>query len=238
MQRTGHATGLGDIVLRSKYRFLRREGGGLAAAVELRLPTGDENELLGAGGVQAKFLLLASNERGRFGQHLNVGYTAAEGRVGGSFAGFISAPLPDEINYSGGVEFVASPRFTLIGDLVGRTLRGAGRLDVVSKNFQYAYFTLAPDGSPAPPYAPPAGFGASPGPDCGAIPPFRTIVCHSVFLNEFNPRSGNLTLLLGTGGVKFNLAGNLLLSGSVLFPLTNAGLRSRLTTVVGLDYAF
>jgi hypothetical protein len=38
--------------------------------------------------------------------------------------------------------------------------------------------------------------------------------------------------------VKFNLAGNLLVIGSVLFPLTNAGLRSRLTTVIGVDYAF
>ena len=63
-------------------------------------------------------------------------------------------------------------------------------------------------------------------------------LCHSISLKKFAPRSGNLTLLLGTGGVKFNLTGNLLVSGSVLFPLTNAGLRSRVTTVIGVDYAF
>ena len=45
-------------------------------------------------------------------------------------------------------------------------------------------------------------------------------------------------MLRGTGGVKFNLAGNLLITGSVLFPLTNVGLRSRVTTVIGMDYAF
>ena len=56
--------------------------------------------------------------------------------------------------------------------------------------------------------------------------------------DEFDPRPSNLTLLLGTGRVKVNLAGNLLISGSVLFPLTNAGLRSRVTTVIGVDYAF
>ena len=50
--------------------------------------------------------------------------------------------------------------------------------------------------------------------------------------------TGHLTLLLGTGGVKFNLAGHLLVSGAVSVPLTNAGLRSRVTTVIGLDYAF
>jgi hypothetical protein len=73
------------------------------------------------------------------------------------------------------------------------------------------------------------------GPGCGGLIGFT---CKSVSLDEFDPRPGNLTLLLGTGGVKFNLAGNLLVSGSVLFPLTKAGLRSRVTTVVGLDYAF
>src|SRR5206468_2126600 len=112
VQHSGHAAGLGDMVLRTKYHFLRRAGGGLAAAVDLRLPTGDANELLGAGGVQAKFLLIASSERGRFGQHVNIGYTTAQGRVGGAFAGLTPAPLPDEINYSGGGEFIATRRLT------------------------------------------------------------------------------------------------------------------------------
>ena len=219
VQRTGHAGGLGDIVLRSKYHFLRMAGGGLAAAVDLRLPTGDKNELLGAGGAQAKFLLVASNERGRFGQHVNIGYTAAEGKVAGTLAGLTSAPLPDEINYSGGVEFVANPRLTVIGDVVGRTLRGAGRLDVVSKAFEYNARAVPP----------------GTGPGCAGIP---RRVCSSISLDEFAPQSGDLTLLLGTGGVKFNPGGNLLISASVLFPLTDAGLRSRLTTVIGVDYAF
>jgi hypothetical protein len=138
VQRSGHAGGLGDMVLRSKYHFLRAQGGGLAAGVDVRLPTGDEDELLGAGGAQVKFLLVASTERGRFGQHVNIGYTAAEGNVAGTLPGLTSTPLPDEINYTGGIEFVASPRLTVIGDVVGRTLRGAGRLDMVSKLFEFS----------------------------------------------------------------------------------------------------
>jgi hypothetical protein len=94
-------------------------------------------------------------------------------------------------------------------------LRGTGRLDLVGKRFEYA----APGG----------------GPGCGGVP---NLTCTSISLDEFNPRPGNLVLLLGTGGVKFNLMGNLLVSASVLFPLTNAGLRSRVTTVIGVDYAF
>jgi hypothetical protein len=56
--------------------------------------------------------------------------------------------------------------------------------------------------------------------------------------DEFDPRPGNLSLMLGTAGFKFNPAGNWIVSASLLFPLTDAGLRSRVTTVVGLDYAF
>jgi hypothetical protein len=191
VQRAGHASGLGDIVLRTKYHFLRAAGGGLAAAVDLRLPTGDKNNLLGAGGTQAKFLLLASDERGRFGHHVNIGYTASRGVVAGTLAGLTSASIPDEINYTGGVEFVANPRLTVMGDMVGRTLRGAGRLDLVSKSFEYNEPTILIP-------------GATPGPGCGGFPGFT---CKSVSLDELTPRPGNLTLLLGTGGVKFNPVG-------------------------------
>jgi hypothetical protein len=213
VRQTGHASGIGDVVLRTKYHVLRTADGGLASAVDIRLPTGDETQLLGAGGAQAKFLLIASDERGRFGEHVNIGYTVARGEVAGNLAGLRSASLPDEVNYSGGLDFVAGPRVTVNGDFVGRTLRNAGRLDVVSKGFQHRQFD---QNGVALPSAMPA----------------------TTFFNEFEPRSGNLTLWLGTAGAKWNFTGNMLLTGSVLFPLTDAGLRSRVTTVVGLDYAF
>jgi len=220
VRHSGHANGVGDIVLRTKYHLLRATGGGLAAAVDLRLPTGDKNELLGTGGLQSKFLLIASSERGQFGQHLNIGYTAARGDVAGTVAGLSSASVSDEINYTGGVEFIVGPRLTLMGDLIGRTLRGAGRSEVVSKSFEFN--------------EPTALIGIF-GPGCGG---FSGFTCRSASFDEFAPRPGNLTLLLGTGGVKYNIGGNLLVSGSVLFPMSKAGLRSRVTTVVGLDYAF
>jgi len=213
--RSGHATGLGDVVIRSKYHFLRSGAGGLAAAVDVRLPTGDADNLLGAGGTQAKFLLIASNERGRVAPHVNIGYTAATGTVAGTIAGLAAAELPDEFNYSGGLEIIAHPRLTINADVVGRTLRDTGRLEVQSKEFQYA--------SPT-----------STGPVCDS----QGFRCASAFFDEFQPRSGNLILLLGTGGVKYNIGGNLLLSGSVLFPLSSSGLRSQATVVLGLDYAF
>ena len=130
--------------------------------------------------------------------------------------------MPDEINYSAGVEFVATPRLTLTGDFVGRTLRNAGRLDLMQKTFEYvepaSIVPLSPTLTLAEAQA------------AAVIGRFQAL--------EFEPRAANLTLMLGTAGVKFNPVGNWLVSGSVLFPLTDAGLRSRLTIAVGWSTPF
>ena len=55
---------------------------------------------------------------------------------------------------------------------------------------------------------------------------------------EFAAQPGNLNLLLGAAGVRYNPGRNLLISGSVLFPLTDAGIRSEIIPVVGFEYAF
>ena len=205
-QQRGTATGLGDVLLRTKYQIAAFAQGGVSGAVDVRLPTGDKRDLLGSG-THVKMFLIASGGTDRFIEHVNVGYTKATHNV--ERFGLLSElggdePVPDEVNYAAGLEFVASPRLTLFGDIVGRTLRDAGRLAINRKS---------------------AAFQGS------------TSVQTAEF-DEFDPRPGNLSLMLGTGGFKFNPAGNWLVSASLLFPLTDAGLRSRLTTVVGLDYAF
>ena len=205
-QQRGTATGLGDVLLRTKYQMATLDWVGLSGAVDLRLPTGDKRDLLGAG-TQVKMFLIASGGTERFIQHVNVGYTKATNNV--ERFGLLSelggdVPVPDELNYAAGLEFVASPRLTLFGDLVGRTLRGAGRLVLSNKSFAFQGATRV----------------------------------ETAEFDEFEPRPGNLNLVLGTAGFEFNPVGNWLVSTSVLFPLTDAGLRSRVTTVVGLDYAF
>ena len=205
-RQSGMATGLGDVLLRTKYQLTTFASGGLSGAVDLRLPTGDKRDLLGSG-TQVKMFLIASGGTDRFIEHVNVGYTKATDNV--ERFGLLSElggdePVPDELNYAAGLEFVASPRLTLIGDIVGRTLRDAGRLVLSNKSFAFQGVTSVETGQ----------------------------------FDEFEPRPGHLHLMLGTAGFKFNPVGNWLVSASVLFPLTDAGLRSRITTVVGLDYAF
>jgi len=207
---SGSASGIGDIELRTKYRLADFPAGGLAAAVDVRLPTGDEQNLLG-GSTQVKIFVVESSGTDRLTQHLNIGYTISSNSSGQSASSSSNAGLadfPDELNYAAGLEFVLEPRITVIGDIVGRNLRGAGRLGLASKTFQFQ-----PPGTPAPPIA-------------------------STQFEEFQSEAGNLNLLYGTVGVKVNPKGNLLLSASVLFPLTDSGLKSRLTTIVGMDYAF
>src|SRR5512140_1484699 len=55
VNRSGSATGLGDVVMRAKYNVLKAPGGGIAAAVDVRLGTGDEMNFLGLPGSQVKF---------------------------------------------------------------------------------------------------------------------------------------------------------------------------------------
>jgi hypothetical protein len=56
--------------------------------------------------------------------------------------------------------------------------------------------------------------------------------------HEFRLEPGNLNLAVGNTGVRFNPFGKMLVSANLLFALTEAGLRDRVTPVISVDYAF
>jgi hypothetical protein len=116
LQATGTAetTGLGDMALRAKVRLYGEAASGLALVGESRLPTGSEENLLGSGEASYSAMLVGSFEPGRFAAHANAGLTR-----GG---------LLDEVTYRGAISFAASPRITLLGEVLGRRLEGIGRL--------------------------------------------------------------------------------------------------------------
>ena len=70
---SGSASGLGDVVLRAKYNVFRDGGSGLAVAGEARLPTGNEEDLLGTGSTSLTPRLIGSYEQDR------VGFTVSSG---------------------------------------------------------------------------------------------------------------------------------------------------------------
>lgn len=98
------ATGIGDIAVRAKYQALRAGSSGIGVAVDLRLPTGREEDLLGAGSTTLRILGIASYEQGAFAAHANgaIGLNGAGKGWGGA----------------GAVSFAASPRVTISGELM------------------------------------------------------------------------------------------------------------------------
>ena len=116
LQATGSAasSGLGDIVTRFKYNVLRQGASGLTLGAEARLPTGDEENLLGAGQTSFTPRIIGSVEGAIVGFHGEASYTvtgAAEG-----------------LGYGAALTVAAAPRFTLVGELFGRRTEELGQL--------------------------------------------------------------------------------------------------------------
>ena len=55
---------------------------------------------------------------------------------------------------------------------------------------------------------------------------------------QFRLEPGNLNLVVGTTGVRFNPFRKMLVSASLLFAMSQAGLRDRVTPVISVDYSF
>jgi threonine synthase len=70
----GSASGLGDITLRLKAALARGSANGLSLGLDLRVPTGDEQDLLGSGAAGARPFLIWSRSSQAFSPHINVGY--------------------------------------------------------------------------------------------------------------------------------------------------------------------
>jgi hypothetical protein len=108
------AIGLADLVVRTKYTVFEEEGTGVAAAVDVRLPTGRKEDLLGTGTTTVKFSGIGSLERGRISTHVNAGAT-----MGG---------LAREISYGAAAAVAASPHVTISGEVLGRWLDSFGHI--------------------------------------------------------------------------------------------------------------
>jgi hypothetical protein len=107
----GDATGIGDIILRTKYNFLRDQPGwpDLAIVGDVKLPTGDEEDLLGTGETNLRALLVASRSFGWLTPHVNFGFEwTTEGAE------------QDNIRYVAGFDARVHPRLTVAIDVLGR----------------------------------------------------------------------------------------------------------------------
>ena len=203
---SGSSSGIGDIVIRAKAALTSTPRLSTAAAIDLRLPTGDSEKLLGTGATQTKLMFIAGASRGDFNPHLNIGYTfggagmefGEDNRWLGSFGDpeLIERQPSQEFNYTIGADIAVTSKFTVAGDVIGRLVRNAASMDRF---------------------------------DSGASDPDRYI-----FL-EVSP--GTVHVLLGAVGAKVAIGGSWLLTGTVLFPLNDNGIKPAVTPVIGFERA-
>jgi hypothetical protein len=125
---SGTARGLGDIILRVKDHVLRRERMGVAFALDVRFPTGDELNLLGSGAYGVKPSVAASFLFKRLSPHLNFGYQwNGQSLLAGDLKS-VKAALPAQLLYSAGFDYGVSNKLTLAFDFLGQRVINSPRL--------------------------------------------------------------------------------------------------------------
>jgi hypothetical protein len=195
----GAAGGIGDVILRAKDTAFKTTRGGMAVGIEVRLPTGDEENLLGSGSLGIKVFDALSTTFGRVAPHLNVAYQRNGASVlAGDVAAGTKGDVPDEVSYVVGADVGVAKRLTIAFDLLGRHSANAPRL---------ASTTFAAAGSDQK--YPDIAFGV-----------------------------GSLDVVSGAFGMKVNVGGTLLATFNLQFKLNDAGLRTKVTPLVGLEYGF
>jgi hypothetical protein len=123
------AGGVGDLVVRAKGTILREGPRALAAGVDLRLPTGDEQNLLGSGSVGIRPFAAFSTSIGSLAPHANLAYQWNGASV---LAGDVRAGreenLPDQFVYAIGTDATVNNRLSVVLDLIGQRVISSPRL--------------------------------------------------------------------------------------------------------------
>jgi hypothetical protein len=125
---TRQSSGIGDVVVRVKGTILNRERWALAGGVDVRTPTGDEENFLGSGAPGVKPFIAASY-RARISPHVNIGYEwNGDSILAGDISTGQTARLPNQFFYSGGADMRVTRNLTVALDLLGQRVLEGERL--------------------------------------------------------------------------------------------------------------
>ena len=102
------ASGIADAAIRGKFTVFNGHSGGAAIAAELRLPTGDEDNLLGAGSAGFRVMAIGALERGPL-------------MLSGN-AGLVRGGVSDETILGGAAAIAVHPRLSLTAEIVSRDI--------------------------------------------------------------------------------------------------------------------
>jgi hypothetical protein len=117
------ARGIGDVLLRARYRF----GGtsaGMSVGADVRLPTGSADNFIGLGALQVRPNVTFSALSGRFVPRVRVDYTWSEGELSSDLGGDIDRDVPDEIGVAAGLDAAVNRRVSLVFDVAARRIEG------------------------------------------------------------------------------------------------------------------
>jgi hypothetical protein len=124
----GDASGLGDVTVRLKGT-LTELSPNVAAGLDIRLPTGDELNLLGTGAPGLQPFIVWSTAIEQVSPHVNAGYQWNGSSVlAGNPATGEAGDFHDQVTYAMGADVRVNSRFTLALDVLGRYVRDGERL--------------------------------------------------------------------------------------------------------------
>jgi hypothetical protein len=196
----GTAMGLGDLIVRGKGTAFKTSRAGVAVGVEVRVPTGNEENLLGSGSPGVKLFEAVSVTYARIAPHLNVAYQWNGNTVlAGDVALGTKADLPDELSYVVGADVAVDKRLSMAFELIGRHSSDAPRLSPRT-------FTVAD--------------------------------AQSLSFPDITFTPGSLDVVSGAVGMKANVGGTVLITFNMQFKLNDAGVRTKVTPLIGLEYGF
>jgi hypothetical protein len=115
----GSASGLGDVAVRIKLNVHNSDRSSVALLADGRFPTGNEQDLLGAGQFSGRFVAVVSARFGAFSPHADVGYLRRVGVL-----------RNDAVLATVGFDHLLGPSVTLAADLISQLQVGANKLTV------------------------------------------------------------------------------------------------------------
>lgn len=218
--RFGTASGIGDMTLRVIGTAWKAKGerAAVALGVDVRLPTGDALNFLGAGAAGVKPFVVWSF-RSRISPHVLVGYeTNGSSVLAGDTSTGQKERLPGQLTYSGGADVWLTKRFTVAFDLVGQQVFQGKRSSVTQVPEPAA--CLDPSGACDPHFDNDNAF-ADPKID-----------------SNLSQSTGSFNLTNASLGAKVRPFSNLLITGNVLIKLNDGGLRAKIVPLVGVSFTF
>ena len=123
------AAGIGDLVARVKTTLMRDGSRAFAVGLDLRLPTGDEQNLLGAGAPGVRGFAALTASLGPIAPHANVAYQwNGSSVIAGDVRADVKGNLPDNFSYALGSDVLVAPRLSAIFDIFGQRVIDSPRV--------------------------------------------------------------------------------------------------------------